>query len=175
MIIKLFLIVYQKTEEEIKVNEVNVLIDVIILIITFIVAALVTLIIYKISKSIERVKDNLQEKTLNLEKEQQRTETLLSQLVPAKIARRMRTNLVEPEMFPAVTVMFADISNLDTFINRCTPNEFLEMINDVFDIMEKSVAKYNVTRIASTGSYIYGFYSDLFSLIFLVSFLLHYL
>lgn len=117
-----------------------------------IVAVLVSFIIYKISKNIESVKVCLQEKTFHLEKEQKRTETLLSQLVPAKIAKRMRTDIVEPEYFKSVTVMFADICNFDTFINRSTPEELLDLVNDVFDVFEKRLEKHNVSKLGTTGN-----------------------
>jgi hypothetical protein len=134
---------------------VDVTIDVTVLVVTFIVAVLVSLIIYKISKSIDNVKECLQEKTLHLEKEQKRTETLLSQLVPAKIAKRMQKSIVEPESFESVTVMIGEICNFNTFIHRSTPNELLELVNDVFDVFEKRIEKHNVSKLGSTGKLTY--------------------
>ncbi|XP_045158653.2 guanylate cyclase soluble subunit beta-2-like [Mercenaria mercenaria] len=141
-----------RTNEEIFNHRLNVTVDVTVLVITMVVACLVSFVIYKISKSIDRVKKCLQEKTMHLEKEQKRTESLLSQLVPAKIAKRMQESIVEPEYFQSVTVMFADISNFNTFMSRSTPNELLELVNDVFDVFEKQLEKRNVSKLGSTGN-----------------------
>ncbi|WAR18751.1 ANPRB-like protein [Mya arenaria] len=141
----------QETVTEIVEFQVDVVVDVIILVMTFLVATVVSYIIFRISRYIQNVKDMLQEKTVHLQKEQRRTESLLSQLVPAKIARRMRTTLAEPEMFPHVTVMYTDLCNFDSLLQKKSPSQLLTLMNDVFEIYERRIVKYNVTKVGCTG------------------------
>lgn len=114
---------------------------------------MVSFLIFNISKKIETVKGMLQEKTEHLEKEQCRTESLLSQLVPSKIAKRMRNNDANPEFFESVTVMFAEICNLEMNLSKQMPSDVLTMVNDVFDVYEKKIEKYNVSKLGNSGMF----------------------
>lgn len=141
----------QRIEGEISEYQLDVIIDVIILSVTVVVATFVSFLIYKISIKIDTVKKLLQEKTVHLEKEQSRTESLLSQVVPAKIAKRMRTSDLKPEYFDSVTVMYADVCDVDHVLTKGSPSDLLNMVNDVFHVFEKRVEKYNVSKLGSSG------------------------
>lgn len=143
----------QRIEQEISEYQLDVIIDVIILIVTIVVSAFVSFLIYKISNKIDTVKKMLQEKTEHLEKEQSRTESLLSQLVPAKIAKRMQSSGSKPEFFDSVTIMYADICDVDSTLTRDTPIDLISMVNDVFDVFEKRVDKYNVSKLGCSGRF----------------------
>jgi len=147
---------FKETDEEILDCQIDVVVDVVILVVTIVVAAVVSYTIYRLSRHIESVKNMLQEKTRHLEKEQNRTETLLSHLVPSKIAKRMRTHNNEPEQFCHVTVMCTAV-NLDLIERHLSPLELLTIMNDVMDIFERRITKYNVTKIGYTGMIQYHF------------------
>ncbi|XP_052271935.1 receptor-type guanylate cyclase gcy-10-like [Dreissena polymorpha] len=150
--VQMAIYIESEVEDEISKDEVEVVIDVIVLIVTVVVTFAVSCLIYKIAKDIQNVKDMLQEKTLHLEKEKSRTESLLSQLVPAKISKRMHQCATEPEFFPKVTVMFVEISNFDMLMSKTTPAETFALLSDIFEVYEKRLIPFNVSKIACAGS-----------------------
>lgn len=76
---------------------------------------------------------------------------MLSQLVPAKIAKRMQDNVAKPEFFESVTVLYADICDIDLCLTREVPSDFITLVNDVYEVYEKRVDKYNVSKLGCTG------------------------
>ncbi len=73
-------------------------------------------------KRITDFTERLGKKTVELKTEQQKTDTILHQILPASIANRLKMNLpVEPEHYERVTIYFSDILGFTVLAGMCSP------------------------------------------------------
>jgi len=97
--------------------------------------------------------DRLRTTLGNLEVEQERSESLLLNVLPASIAERLKQQDGEPivENFYEVSVLFADIVGFNEYTNRATPVEMLEMLNLLFSKFDELAEKHGVEKITTIG------------------------
>ena len=143
---------FQLIDGEITNYQLNVVLDILILITIIAVGSFVSFMIFKISRRIDIVKILLQEKSHYLVTEQYRATTLLSQLVPPKIAKRMTTDVGKPEFFESVTVLYADICDIGA-MQEDSSGDLITMVDDVYQVFEKKIERYNVSKLGCTGKF----------------------
>lgn len=88
-----------------------------------------------------------------LEKEQQKTERLLLNVLPAEIAERLKGegNMVLADAHEEVSVLFADVVGFTRLSQELPPEEMLGLLNDVFHYFDELVAHYDVEKIRTIG------------------------
>ncbi|RHX88620.1 adenylate/guanylate cyclase domain-containing protein [Leptospira stimsonii] len=109
-----------------------------------------------LSKRNRELKDSLEKiNVLNegLEKERQKSESLLLNILPKAIAERLKSGEgVIADYIPNSTVLFADIvgfSKLSTQIP--TPNQLVEILNQIFTCFDDIASKYQLEKIKTIG------------------------
>ncbi|MBM9502532.1 GAF domain-containing protein [Leptospira sp. 201903071] len=109
-----------------------------------------------LSKRNRELKDSLEKiNVLNegLEKERQKSESLLLNILPKAIAERLKSGEgVIADYIPNSTVLFADIvgfSKLSTQIP--TPNLLVEILNQIFTCFDDIASKYQLEKIKTIG------------------------
>ncbi|MDV6236790.1 adenylate/guanylate cyclase domain-containing protein [Leptospira ellisii] len=109
-----------------------------------------------LSKRNRELKDSLEKiNVLNegLEKERQKSESLLLNILPKSIAERLKGGEgVIADYIPTSTVLFADIvgfSKLSTQIP--TPNQLVEILNQIFTCFDDIASKYKLEKIKTIG------------------------
>jgi class 3 adenylate cyclase len=84
--------------------------------------------------------------------EQQRSERLLLNILPAPIAEQLKkgeTSIVEH--FPAVSVMFIDLVGFTPYVAQHTPAEMLALLNTVFLAFDQLAGQYGLEKIKTIG------------------------
>ena len=84
--------------------------------------------------------------------EQQRSDRLLLNILPAPIAEQLKkgeTSIVEH--FPAVSVMFIDLVGFTPFVAQHTPAEMLALLNTVFLAFDQLAGQYGLEKIKTIG------------------------
>ena len=80
------------------------------------------------------------------------SERLLLNILPAPIARRLKTTEgMIADDFDRVAVLFADIVGFTQMSDRLQPAQVVTLLNDVFNAIDKIVAKYGVEKIKTIG------------------------
>lgn len=87
-----------------------------------------------------------------IEKEKQRSEELLLNILPSVIADRLR-NGEQPiaDHFSQASVVFVDIVNFTTLSASNDPKGVVEMLNDIFTHIDKICARYELEKIKTIG------------------------
>jgi PAS domain S-box-containing protein len=89
---------------------------------------------------------------LALRYEQQQTERLLLNILPQKIAQKLKHHpSTIADYFSEVTVMFADIFGFTQLSSRVSPTELVEMLNEIFSEFDGLAEKHNLEKIKTIG------------------------
>jgi class 3 adenylate cyclase len=88
-----------------------------------------------------------------LEKEHQRSESLLLNILPRSIAARLKQDRSEPiaDSFREVTVLFADIAGFTTMSATLDPARVVALLNEVFSEFDKLAERHGLEKIKTIG------------------------
>jgi adenylate cyclase len=101
---------------------------------------------------IEAARSTLTEQAVSLEEERQRSEHLLLNVLPATIAERLKGGEEGiAESFPEVSVLFSDIVGFTEMSARVGAKQVVEMLNEVFGLLDELALKHGVEKIKTIG------------------------
>jgi class 3 adenylate cyclase len=87
-----------------------------------------------------------------LNRERQRSERLLLNILPAPIAERLKN---EPgtiaDQFSSVSVLFADIVGFTTLSSRISTEALIDILNEIFSRFDRLARKHNLEKIKTIG------------------------
>ncbi len=87
-----------------------------------------------------------------LEKEREKSENLLNNILPQSIAERLKKNpSVIADYFNSITVLFTDIVGFTKISERLTPSELIDFLNCIFSTFDDLVEKYQLEKIKTIG------------------------
>jgi adenylate cyclase len=87
-----------------------------------------------------------------LEEEQERSQRLLLNVLPHKIAEQLKVSGdVTPESFTSVSVLFADIVGFTEMSQRISPVELVHCLNQIFSSFDDLVDRYQLEKIKTVG------------------------
>jgi class 3 adenylate cyclase len=87
-----------------------------------------------------------------LEKEQEKAENLLHNILPIPIAAQLREGRVSiAEGFDVATVLFLDIVGFTKLSSSKTPNELVDILNIIFSQIDDLCEKYKLEKIKTIG------------------------
>jgi class 3 adenylate cyclase len=88
----------------------------------------------------------------SLETEKQRSETLLLNILPEKIADRLKSSeAIIADSFPEATVLFGDIVGFTELSARLSPNQLVTLLNDLFSRFDSLAERHGVEKIKTIG------------------------
>ena len=84
--------------------------------------------------------------------EQEQTERLLLNILPQKIAQKLKHQpSTIADYFSEVTVMFADIVGFTQLSSTVSPTKLVEMLNEIFSEFDRLAEKHNLEKIKTIG------------------------
>jgi len=87
-----------------------------------------------------------------LQAEQEKSERLLLNILPAPIAERLKKGQqVIADSFAAVTVLFADVVDFTHYASSVPPETLIERLNDLFQRFDHLAVRYGVEKIKTSG------------------------
>ncbi|KAL7853519.1 hypothetical protein AOLI_G00203630 [Acnodon oligacanthus] len=115
-----------------------------------------TNIIDSMLRMLEQYSSNLEElireRTEELEIEKQKTEKLLTQMLPPSVAEALKVGCtVEPEYFDNVTLYFSDIVGFTTISANSEPIEVVDLLNDLYTIFDAIIGNHDVYKVETIG------------------------
>ncbi len=95
-------------------------------------------------------RDFLQRRIIEIE--QDKTQALLFNILPKEIAGILKTRPgVIADHFENVSILFADVVNFTPISGRMTPEELVNLLNEVFSDFDMLVEKYGLEKIKTIG------------------------
>ena len=94
----------------------------------------------------------LEQSLADLEREQERSEKLLLNILPAEIADRLKDGPATiAESFSAVSVLFADLCGFTQFSQTIEPRELVSLLDEIFSAFDQLAASHGVEKIKTIG------------------------
>eukprot|EP00795_Rhopilema_esculentum_P016999 gene16998-8503_t len=111
----------------------------------------------KLVTMLERYSNNLEDivndraKALNQEK--QKTENLVSRLLPRPIVEDLKLGKnIEAEKFECISVLFSDLVDFHTISDLSSPFQVIETLNDLYNRLDSVVMGFDAHKIETVGS-----------------------
>jgi class 3 adenylate cyclase len=93
-----------------------------------------------------------QEAEHNLELERRKSENLLHNILPVKIADRLKINTdTIADKFENTSILFADLVDFTTFSDKIFPEKIVQILNEIFTKFDYLAEKYNLEKIKTIG------------------------
>lgn len=89
--------------------------------------------------------------TLALEEERAKTEEMLHNVLPEKVAARLRKGEVVADSFGDVSVICVDIIGFSKLARKLSPGHLVKMLNAVFGIADACAARHGVEKVKTIG------------------------
>ena len=86
-----------------------------------------------------------------LGREFQRSETLLNNILPGSVARRLKDRTTIADRHEACSVMFADMAGFTSWSAQLEPEELVEHLNSVFTAFDHLAEKHGLEKIKTIG------------------------
>src|SRR5918992_393733 len=87
-----------------------------------------------------------------LQLEQERSERLLLNVLPASIAARLKQREeVIADRFSDVTVLFADLVDFTRRSERITPEQLVQILNELFSVFDQVAQRHGLEKIKTVG------------------------
>ena len=103
-------------------------------------------------EKLEAAYQKLAEEQNKLELERKRSEELLRNILPASIARRLKSgDATIADRFDGVTVLFADIVGFTEIAAQIDAIELVEMLNRIFSSFDRLAERYKLEKIKTIG------------------------
>ncbi len=87
-----------------------------------------------------------------LESEKKRSDELLLNILPAKIAEELKTrNGVEPRHYDSVTIMFTDFKGFTRFAEASEPRTLVNDLDQYFSAFDEIIERHNLEKLKTIG------------------------
>jgi adenylate cyclase len=87
-----------------------------------------------------------------LKVEQDRSESLLLNVLPRDIAARLKGGeKTIADHYPSVSILFADMVSFTPLTDKLSPTEMVELLNDIYSRFDSLIEKYDVEKIRTIG------------------------
>ena len=108
--------------------------------------------IRELESMIDSYSTMVERNTRALEREKERVERLLLNLMPRSVYEEFKTfGVVTPQLYPQVSVVMLDFVNFTDFAARTDPTVTLGELNDIFTAFDRIVEQYGCERIKTIG------------------------
>tara|TARA_B100001245_G_C22863509_1_gene415266 strand:- start:229 stop:1395 length:1167 start_codon:yes stop_codon:yes gene_type:complete len=106
----------------------------------------------------QNLEQKVQQRTMDLEKQMEKTEELLHNIFPAEVVQELKeTGSVQPRHFQKATIAFMDIVGFTLHTKDLPPHEIINQLNQIFKEIDQVIQEYGLEKIKTMGDgYMFG-------------------
>ncbi|XP_062611361.1 guanylate cyclase soluble subunit beta-2-like isoform X2 [Saccostrea cucullata] len=106
----------------------------------------------EMSKKLDETTAAMKKLAAALDQEKKKTDTLLYQMLPVKVANQLRDGgNVQAEKHENVTILFSDIVTFTNMAALCHPMDIVELLNDLFQRFDELTTKHDIYKVETIG------------------------
>ena len=107
----------------------------------------------ELSSSFNTMANTLQKREEAISSQLKENDRLLLNILPARTAERLKQGeLSITEQYPSVTVLYADLEGFQTLTGELTPEQAIEVLNELVGAFDDAAERFGVEKLRSTGS-----------------------
>jgi len=100
----------------------------------------------------ELLEQRVLERTRDLDNERKKSENLLINILPVKIATELKNQgKVEPILYKSASIMFTDFKGFTQKASSLQPAELLKRLDEIFSKFDEISGKYNIEKLKTIG------------------------
>ncbi|XP_055957382.1 atrial natriuretic peptide receptor 2 [Patella vulgata] len=127
-------------------------IAIIALVIPTLLSPFIVIIINRLVSKMQHFNIVLRSKGDDERKERKRTQTLLYEMLPISIARKLLSEeSVKPEFYNGVTLFFSDICGFNEIVLNSSPLQIIDMMNTIYRVFDSLLGDYDVYKVETIG------------------------
>ncbi|XP_025108472.1 guanylate cyclase soluble subunit beta-2-like isoform X2 [Pomacea canaliculata] len=105
-----------------------------------------------ITRTLDLTTAELKRTSKALEQERRKTEQLLHQMLPPKVAGKLKNGeKVDAETFQRATIMFSDVVTFTNIAAACPPEKIVNMLNDMYLRFDNATTRWDVYKVETIG------------------------
>ena len=113
---------------------------------------LVESMVRRLEEHTKHLEETVQERSLELEAEKTKAETLICELLPPSVFEQLKKGKqVEPETFKEATLFFSDIEGFTSIASLASPMEIVSLLNRLYMLFDNVIVRYDVYKVATIG------------------------
>ncbi|XP_072015890.1 uncharacterized protein [Amphiura filiformis] len=128
------------------------IIAVVILAVVVLISPVIIHLIFKQTKHIQQIGGVLHMRTIQLEEERIRAETLLNRLLPPIVAEQLKQEgTALAEFYEDATIFFSDMVNFTQSCTQSSPLQVVEMLNVLYHALDALIEKFDAYKVETIG------------------------
>lgn len=104
------------------------------------------------------ISKRLKERTLELEAEKRKSDSLIHNILPKQIVKELReTGSIKPREYKMVTLLFTDFQDFSVLSSKMKSNELVKELDDIFMNFDQIIERHDLEKLKTIGdSYMAG-------------------
>ena len=108
--------------------------------------------LHRLEAHTKHLEDIVRERSLELEAEKTKAETLTCELLPPSVFEQLKKGKqLKPEIFREATLFFSDIEGFTSIAGMASPMEIVSLLNRLYMFFDNVIVKYDVYKVATIG------------------------